>query len=192
MTRWRRSTREGNIYRTKRAGANLTYLFAASVKTEGVQVDMVTVRTTIKGLCRWFDSERWRYLTVQDRLVGPSVVLSNGNVAYEHIPRRFGLRLRNSRNLQEKSGWGCLDFVINYQSREVIVEKCRYWGEFWSINDFILRNWEACVDTIFWHVSLDTHLELMKRRSTDWAMVASLQGSCRWRNGADGETIEYD
>ena len=38
-----------------------------------------------------------------------------------------------------------------------------------------------CVDTIFGHVSLDTHLELMKRRSTDWAMVASLQESCRWR-----------
>ena len=48
------------------------------------------------------------------------------------------------------------------------------------------------VDTVFGHVSLDTHLELMKRRSADWAMVASLQGSCRWRNGADGETTEYD
>ena len=48
----RRSTREGSIYRTKRAGADLTYLFAASVKSEGAQVDMVTVRTVIKGLCR--------------------------------------------------------------------------------------------------------------------------------------------
>jgi len=52
MTKWRRSTREGGIYRTKRARANLTYLFAASVKSEGVQVEMVTVRTIIKGLCR--------------------------------------------------------------------------------------------------------------------------------------------
>jgi len=25
--------------------------------------------------------------------------------------------------------------------------------EFWSINDFILQNWEACVDTIFGHES---------------------------------------
>ena len=25
--------------------------------------------------------------------------------------------------------------------------------EFWSINSFILRNWEACVDTVFGHVS---------------------------------------
>jgi len=52
MTRWRRSTGEGSIYRTKWAGANLTYLFAASVKSEGVQVDMVTIRTVIKGLHR--------------------------------------------------------------------------------------------------------------------------------------------
>ena len=57
MTRWR-STREGGIYRTKRARANLTYLFATSVKSEGIQVDMVTVRTIIKGLCRRFDSTR--------------------------------------------------------------------------------------------------------------------------------------
>jgi len=52
MTRWRKSTGEGSIYRTRRAGANLTYLFAASVKSEGVQVDMVTIRMIIKGLCR--------------------------------------------------------------------------------------------------------------------------------------------
>jgi len=47
MTRWRKSTGEGSICRTKRAGANLTYLFTVS---KGVQVDMVTVRTVIKGL----------------------------------------------------------------------------------------------------------------------------------------------
>jgi len=52
MIRWRKSTREGSIYRTERAGANLTYLFAVSVKSEGVQVDMVTVHTVIKGLRR--------------------------------------------------------------------------------------------------------------------------------------------
>jgi len=52
MTRWKRSIGEGSIYRTKRAGANLTYLFTASVKSEGVQVDMITVRTVIKGLRR--------------------------------------------------------------------------------------------------------------------------------------------
>jgi len=52
MTRWRKSTEEGSIYSTKRAGANLTYLFAVSMKSEGVQVDMITVRTVIKGLRR--------------------------------------------------------------------------------------------------------------------------------------------
>jgi len=52
MTGWKKSIREGSIYRIKRAGANLTYLFAASVKSEGVQVDMVTIRTIIKRLRR--------------------------------------------------------------------------------------------------------------------------------------------
>jgi len=52
MTGWKKSTGEGSIYRTKRAGANLTSLFVASEKSEGVQVDMVTVRTIIKGLHR--------------------------------------------------------------------------------------------------------------------------------------------
>ena len=61
MTRWRRGTREGSIYRTKRAGADLIYLFAASVKSEGVQVDMITVCTVIKGLRRWFDSKRSQF-----------------------------------------------------------------------------------------------------------------------------------
>jgi len=50
MTRWKRSTEEGSIYRSKRAGVNVTYLFAISVKSESIQVDMVTVRTVIKGL----------------------------------------------------------------------------------------------------------------------------------------------
>ena len=52
MTRWRKSTEEGSIYRTKWVGANLTYLFTVSMKSEGVQVDKVTVRTVIKGLRR--------------------------------------------------------------------------------------------------------------------------------------------
>jgi len=52
MTGWRKSTGEGSIYRTRRAGENFTYLFAASVKSERVQVDMVTVCMIIKGLCR--------------------------------------------------------------------------------------------------------------------------------------------
>ena len=95
MTRWRKSTGEGSIYRTKRVGANLTYLFTVSVKSKGVQVDMVTVRMAIKGLRRWFGSKRswfWRYLIVQDLLVGSSVVFSNENVADERMFGRFGSR----------------------------------------------------------------------------------------------------
>jgi len=52
MIGWKKSTEEGSIYRIKRVGANLTYLFAASMKSDGVQVDMVNVRTIIKGLRR--------------------------------------------------------------------------------------------------------------------------------------------
>ena len=39
---------------------------------------------------------------MQDRLVGPSAVLSNGNIADERINAEIRLeRLRNSRNLRE-------------------------------------------------------------------------------------------
>ena len=58
MMRWRRSTREGTIYRTKWARVKLTYHFAVSVKSKGTQEDMVTVRTVIKVLGRWFDRKR--------------------------------------------------------------------------------------------------------------------------------------
>ena len=58
MMWWGRSTREGTIYRTKRARANLTYPFTVSVKSEGTQVDMVTVCTIIRGLCGLFDRKR--------------------------------------------------------------------------------------------------------------------------------------
>jgi len=95
MIGWKKSTGEASICRTKSAGANLTYLFATSENSEGVQVDMVTVRTVIKGLRRWFDTKRswfWRYLTVQNLQIGSSAVLSNGNVADECVLERFGSR----------------------------------------------------------------------------------------------------
>jgi len=39
---------------------------------------------------------------VQDRMVGPSAVLPNGNIADERVSGEIRLeRLRNSRNLQE-------------------------------------------------------------------------------------------
>ena len=188
MTRWRKSTGEGSIYRTKWAGANLTYLFASSVKSEGVQVDMVTVRTIIKGLQRWCDSKRswfWRYFTVQDRLVGSSAVFSNGNIADERISGEVWFR--NSRNLQENRAEVVQIWRLITKLGGVIAERHHYWREVRSINDFILRNWGACVDTVFGHVSFEAHLELMKCRSADGAMVTSLQGSCRWRSILMGE-----
>ena len=59
------------------------------------------------------------------------------------------------------------------------MERRHYWGEFWSINDFILRNWGACVDTVFGHVSLGAYLELMRYRSAGGRVETSLQKSCR-------------
>ena len=117
MTRWRKSTKEGSIYRAKWAGAILTYLFAIF---EGVQVDMVTVRTVIKGLYRRFDSKRswfWRYFTVQDLLVGSSAVYSNGKVADEWVFRWFSLVCARD------PGWGCFDLVINDRQEEIIVKR---------------------------------------------------------------------
>jgi len=43
---------EGCIYRLSRVRAFQNYLSAASMKFEVVQMEMVTVRTIIKGLCR--------------------------------------------------------------------------------------------------------------------------------------------
>jgi len=123
MTRWRRSTGEGSIYRTKRTGANLTYLFAASVKSEGTQVDMVTVCTVIKGLRRWFDSKRsrfWRYFTVQDLLVGPSVVLSNSNIADGRIKWRDSVReVEEFKEYARELGQGCSGLTNGYQIERI-------------------------------------------------------------------------
>jgi len=47
-----------------------------------------------------------------------------------------------------------LDLVTNFYRKESDYEKVVIiWREFWSINDFILQNWGAFVDTIFRHES---------------------------------------
>jgi len=89
--------------------------------------------------------------------------------------------LRNSRNLQENWVEVVQIWWLITKLGEVIAERRHYWREFQSINDFILQNWGACVDTVFGHVNLDTHLELIKCRSAGGEMVTSLQRSCRWR-----------
>jgi len=85
-------------------------------------------------------------------------------------------RLRNSRNLRENRAKVVQIWWLITRLGEVIAERRHYCREFQSINDFILRNWGACVDTIFGRVSFDTCLEY---RSADGAMVTGLQGSCR-------------
>ena len=57
MALWKMSTEGESIYRLRWLGVFLTYLFAASVKFKVVQMDMVTIRTIIKGLCRRFDGK---------------------------------------------------------------------------------------------------------------------------------------
>jgi hypothetical protein len=49
------SSSEKSIYRPFGAGVFLTYLYAERGWIKVVQIDMVTVRTAIKGLCRRFD-----------------------------------------------------------------------------------------------------------------------------------------
>ena len=46
------SVPEKSIYKTLRVGVFWTYLYAACMWVEVVQMDMVTVRTIIKGLYR--------------------------------------------------------------------------------------------------------------------------------------------
>ena len=88
-------------------------------------------------------------------------------------------RLRKSRNLQGNQTKIVQIWQMITKLGEVIAERRHYYREFRSINDFILRNWGACVDTVFGHVSFDMHLELMGCRSASGSKVASLQGSCR-------------
>jgi hypothetical protein len=49
------SSSEKSIYRPFGVGVFLTYLYAVRGWIKVVQIDMVTVRTIIKGLCRGFD-----------------------------------------------------------------------------------------------------------------------------------------
>ena len=81
--------------------------------------------------------------------------------------------------------------VINYLWKGVIAERQHYRREFWSINDFILRNWGACVDTVFGHVSLDVYLELMRCRLADRDVVTKFTEELPMKIGADEKTTRY-
>ena len=99
--------------------------------------------------------EKIRHVTVRDVLVSPSAAFCNGNIDDGRLKWRcpFG-KLRISRDLQKNrirvvqiEVVGYQDGSINYGNRH------HYCREFRSINDLILRNWGACVDTVFGHVS---------------------------------------
>ena len=97
----------------------------------------------------------WRYFTVWDFLVGPSAAPSNGNIADGRIKWRNPVRkVEEFEEPVGESGQGCSDLNVT-KLGELIAERHHYCREFRSINDFILRNWGACVDTIFGHVPRD-------------------------------------
>ena len=52
---------------------------------------------------------------MQDRLVGPSAVLSNGNIADVRIKWRDLIEVERFEKSAEESGRGCLDLAVDYQ-----------------------------------------------------------------------------
>ena len=91
-----------------------------------------------------------------DVLISPSAGLCNGNIADVRLKRKCPFRkLRISRDLQKNRIRVVQIEVVGYQIRSINCGKRHhYCREFRSINDFILRNWGACVDTVFGHVSM--------------------------------------
>jgi len=89
-------------------------------------------------------------------LVSPSANLCNGNIADMQPKRKYPFRkLRISRGLQKNRVRVVQIEVVGYQVRSIDCGKRHhYCREFWSINDLILRNWGACVDTVFGHVCM--------------------------------------
>jgi len=67
-----------------------------------------------------------------------------------------------------------IDFVHD-SNRDVFIGLDKW---FIIINKNVQMENVVPIDTVFGHVSLDMHLELMKYRSVDGAVVTSLQGSC--------------
>jgi len=85
---------------------------------------------------------------------------------------RFVWEVERFEESTGESNRGCSDLAIDYRNGRDNCGKASLLQRILSINDFILRDLGACVDTVFGHVSFDTHLELM--RSADGAVVTSL------------------
>jgi len=93
---------------------------------------------------------------VRDLLVGPSAVLSNGNIADGRITWKDPVsEVEKFEESAGESGQGCSDLTVGNQIGRINCERHHYCREFRSINDFILRNWGACVDTVFGHIPRD-------------------------------------
>jgi len=115
---------------------------------------------------------------VQDLLVSPSTVPSNGNIADGRIKwRDLVWKVEEFEEYARKSGRSCSVFWRTVTKLgELIVERHHYCREFRSINDFILRNW-GCM---CWHHFWTRTRGSVKYRSAGGATVTSLQGSYRW------------
>jgi len=89
-------------------------------------------------------------------LISPSASPCNGSIADTRLKWKcpFG-KLRISRNLRKNQIRIDQIKAVGYQIGSINCgERHHYCREFRSIDDFILRNWGACVDTIFGHVSM--------------------------------------
>ena len=89
-------------------------------------------------------------------LVSPSASPCNDSVADARLEWKCLLgKMRISRNLRKNQIRIAQIKAVGYQIGGINCGKRHYYcREFQSINDFILRNWGACVDTIFGHVSI--------------------------------------
>ena len=81
-----------------------------------------------------------------------------------------------------------MDLVINFYQKESDYEKVVIiWREFQSINDFILQNWKACVDTVFRHESGKCCVKLIRKVPiADDADDRITGGGCCWPEDGDG------
>ena len=90
---------------------------------------------------------------MRDFLVGPSAAPSNGNIADGRIWWRCpDWEVEKFEEYADESGQNCSISTVGYQKASLLAKRHHYCREFRSINDFILRNWGACVDTVFGHV----------------------------------------
>jgi len=90
---------------------------------------------------------------VRDFLVGPAAAPSNGSIADGRIKRRCPVWEVNEFEGSAENRARVVRFQrLVTKSRGLIAKRHHYCREFRSIDDFILRNWGACVDTVFGHV----------------------------------------